>query len=890
MLIHRHILPYAGIALTLALAGVASAGTITWNGNAGTGAWGTSGNWDLGHPPMDGDDVVIPNVGVAATVTYSTGTVNLNSLAASKPLTISGGVFNLAAASSTNADFTISAGTRGGAGTLTVAGLFTWSGGTLDGGGTTTCNGGMSLAGSDKILRSHILENAGNATWTSGNFQWGQGGILRNLSAGVFDIQGNPIGVYNQGGTYVTIENAGTFKKTSGAGATSLAANLINTGTAQGNSGVLSFGGNTTNDSSGSFSATAGNSVGFTMNSGTAVQNITGAISGAGTFFVNNGTVNVNAGASFAPDGTSMSGGMLNLNIDGTTGTLAVAPNGGRGGTGTLTCSGLFTWSGGIMEGGGKTICNAGMTWNNQDKLFRNHILENAGPATWTSGNLQLGLGGTFNNLAAGVFDIQGNPIGVFNQGGTILTINNSGVFKKTSGGATTSIVANLNNTGDVQGNSGILSFNGNATQNSSGTFSATAGNSVGFTMTGGTTHNITGTINGAGTFFVNGGTVSVNTGATYAPAATSMAGGTLALNIDGTTATLAIASGGRAGSGTLTVSGLFTWTGGTLDGGGRTVANGGMTWSTGDRLFRDHTLDNNGPATWIGGNMQGGQGGVLNNLANGVFDVQGAFLWVLNQGGAANSINNSGTFKKTAGAGTLTLNLSAFNNAQSVVCSAGTLNIGAPYTQTAGSTILDNANFQSNNTINIQAGILGGVGTVIGNVNNAGTARPGASPGILTITGNFTQTASGTLDIEIGGPTVSTQYDRLVVSGVANLAGTLRLRLANGYVPPLATTFVIVTYASHVGIFDLYNAECFATGQFDVIYNPTNLALVIKQPTQGDLNCDCVLSTIDSDYMKIALINPAAFPGCDIQRADFDGNGTIDGRDIQGFTAQISP
>src|SRR5262249_1458853 len=137
---------------------------------------------------------------------------------------------------------------------------------------------------------------------------------------------------------------------TAGVGTTSLAANLSNTGSCQGNSGVLSFGGNSAAaGSTGSFSATAGNSIGFSMNTGPAVQTITGAISGAGTFFVNTGTVNVNSGGSYSPAATSASGGTLNLNIDGTTGTLAVAPNGSRGGTGTLTCSDVFTWSGGIL-------------------------------------------------------------------------------------------------------------------------------------------------------------------------------------------------------------------------------------------------------------------------------------------------------------------------------------------------------------------------------------------------------------------------------------------------------------------------------------------------------------------------------------------------------------
>ncbi len=47
----------------------------------------------------------------------------------------------------------------------------------------------------------------------------------------------------------------------------------------------------------------------------------------------------------------------------------------------------------------------------------------------------------------------------------------------------------------------------------------------------------------------------------------------------------------------------------------------------------------------------------------------------------------------------------------------------------------------------------------------------PGASPGTLTITGDYTQTSAGTLAIEIGGVTAGTQFDQLAVSGVAGWA-----------------------------------------------------------------------------------------------------------------------
>ena len=49
-------------------------------------------------------------------------------------------------------------------------------------------------------------------------------------------------------------------------------------------------------------------------------------------------------------------------------------------------------------------------------------------------------------------------------------------------------------------------------------------------------------------------------------------------------------------------------------------------------------------------------------------------------------------------------------------------------------------------------SGVLRGTGTYFQNVTNNGTVAPGASPGILTIDGDYTQSPAGTLEIEVGG------------------------------------------------------------------------------------------------------------------------------------------
>ena len=84
----------------------------------------------------------------------------------------------------------------------------------------------------------------------------------------------------------------------------------------------------------------------------------------------------------------------------------------------------------------------------------------------------------------------------------------------------------------------------------------------------------------------------------------------------------------------------------------------------------------------------------------------------------------------------------------------------------------------------------------------NDGAVSPGSSPGILTVSGNYTQTGAGVLNIELAGPIAGTQYDQLIVSGTATLAGNLNLILLNGFVPGPNDGIQILSAGSIVGDF----------------------------------------------------------------------------------------
>ena len=117
-----------------------------------------------------------------------------------------------------------------------------------------------------------------------------------------------------------------------------------------------------------------------------------------------------------------------------------------------------------------------------------------------------------------------------------------------------------------------------------------------------------------------------------------------------------------------------------------------------------------------------------------------------------------------------------AINALSSVITVEGLQTIDGPTVIASGSTLL-------------------GFGTIDGPVTINGTIAPGNSPGIIN-TGNYTQTATSTLEIEIGGlapGNSATDHDQVNVTGTVTLDGTLDVSRFNGFQPQLGDSFVII-------------------------------------------------------------------------------------------------
>jgi T5SS/PEP-CTERM-associated repeat protein len=181
---------------------------------------------------------------------------------------------------------------------------------------------------------------------------------------------------------------------------------------------------------------------------------------------------------------------------------------------------------------------------------------------------------------------------------------------------------------------------------------------------------------------------------------------------------------------------------------------------------------------------------------------------------------------------------------------------------------------------------LTGAGGTVEGTVNNRGLVAPGNSQGALTISGNYTQLATGKLAIEIAD---ATNFDRLLISGQASLGGILELTLLDDFVPASGLQFDILDWNASSGAFSsivlppLPGGKAWDTNQ---LYVSGILSVIGPPPIAGDFDSDN-----DVDGADFAVWN-ANFPksaSATLAKGDADGDGDVDGADFVVWQTQLS-
>jgi len=398
------------------------------------------------------------------------------------------------------------------------------------------------------------------------------------------------------------------------------------------------------------------------------------------------------------------------------------------------------------------------------------------------------------NSKSFTFFAYQGSAVTEFQDGSTAgnATITNNGGSTEFSNTSTAGIATIINN-----GVDGSTDFTG----------SSTGGNATITNNSGGLTDFTGSSTAGNATIINNGGGITDFRGSSTAGNATIInnsgtGGGFNGLFIGGTTLFSGSSDGGTAraitnGNGSLDISGLAT-----------TGMGIGSIEGSGNYFLGSKTLT-------VGGNN-------LSTTVSGVIQDGGI------SGGIGGSLTKVGT-------GTLTL--------------TGANTYSGATTVNAGSLIVDGSIASAQTAVNA-GGLLGGRGSLSGNLVNSGIVSPGDSPGTLTVIRNYTQSASGALRIEVASVT---EHDLLAVSGHASLAGTLQFISLGGFTLHVGDRVTFLTANGISGIFDTVQNP-FVTGTIvkgEVLYLPD---AVVLEGTQGSFvpaactpNAVAVANALDS-------------------------------------------
>ncbi len=839
------------------------AGTV-WDGAGANTNINTANNWnDNVNPSFDGTQTVTFGTGgTTATINANVSFLglifnrdsNFTVAAGTGTLTIGAGGINAAIPGVTSRTYTISEGiildadqtwtaTNNGAGvtTLTVSGAVSGAGRNLTLGGTGNTNisgvigtgtGSLSMTGTGTLTLSGANTYSGGTTLSSGTLRVGNNAALGTgtltLSGGTLASSSTTARILANdsvvGGNFILGQASGGTGALTLSGAMDLGGamrQITVNNAADTISGVISGAGGITKAGTGALTLSGANTYtgGTTLSSGTLLLGDDAAL-GTGTLSLSGGTLasssttartlanNVVVGGNFilgqASGGTGaltlsgamdLGGAMRQITVNNAVDTISgvISGTGGitKAGTGALTLSGANTYSGGTTINAGKIVVDSD---------------GNLGDA---SGQLTFGGGGTLQitngftsarnvtlNGGGGAFDTNGNDLTMLGN------MTGTGPLIKRGDGALTLSGTNTY-TGATTINGGILRAGVNNALST--TTAVTLANTAGAGLDLNNFDQTIGSLAGGGT---TGGNVTLGSGTLTAGNSSST---TYAGIISGTGGLI------KKGTGTLTLTGANTYSGGT------TVSAGNLQ---GDSTSIQGNITNNarvifnqgaegvysGDMTGTGGITKAGNGAltltgtntytgttIINAgiLRSGVINALGTATAVTlaNTAGAALDLNNfdqtigslagGGTTggNVTLGAGTLTT-----GNASSTTYAGIISGTGGLVKKGTGTLTLTGANTYTGGTTVSTGGITGNSTSLQGSItNNAlvtfNQTAAGTYSGDMTGTGALTKTGAGALTLSgtntyTGNTTISTGILR---AGVNNaLSTTTAVTLAN--------------------------------------------------------------------------------------------------------------
>jgi fibronectin-binding autotransporter adhesin len=343
--------------------------------------------------------------------------------------------------------------------------------------------------------------------------------------------------------------------------------------------------------------------------------------------------------------------------------------------------------------------------------------------------------------------------------------------------------------------------------------------------------------VQGTGALEVSAGNATLS--GVYGMATTDVSGGSLTLNGASQTGELDLSGGVLGGTGTLELQEAgSSWTAGRMADAGTTRIAPGATLAIGGSgtkiLAGGRTLENEGSVTWAGTSVGSDQGATILNDSGALVDMQGNSQMHVVAGPPATLTNAAGATLRKSGGNTEALFEADFENAGSAEFAVASIRFTSPagiansgtMTVDAGATVRSTGAIQND-------GVLAGDGTIAADVVSPGEVRPGDSPGILTVSGGYSQATAGRLRIDIAGTDPGTGYDRLVVTGTAALEGTLTIDTASGFEPVLGTTFEILDGARSGQFSSVEGSELPSGFVYRVYYDDAAVRLVVEQSSR---------------------------------------------------------
>jgi len=695
--------------------------------------------------------------------------------------------------------------------------------------GTTVDNGATLLVGNNSALGSGDLELSGTLRSGAANLTLGNAIVLSGT--GTVDANGNTLTLNGViGGGDLAVEDTSA----TGGGTIVVTANSAN-GTTTINSGTLSVTGDL--NSSGGVNVNGGTLAGTGTVSSVSVGNggtLSPGVSGTGMLNISGG-LTLSSGANYAVTISGASNSETIVSGDAAlAGTITIAGTASSGTYTVLSAADLNTTT--------FSAVNITGSFGNSLPTVSYNVGDTAVVVTLTPGTVwqgASGANGTDWNTAA---NWQGSPqavpgttgvaafddtavsksisITASTQVGTILFNANAPAFTFTinNGGTLT-----LNGDGIVnQSTTTTPTFNVGTTASSTGAFdfenSSTAGNAIINTNSGSTTAffgNSTGgnaqfntlsggvvdfssskgqgglnmlsagSIAGAGDYYLGSNQLTVgsnNLSTTVSGIISNCAGaGTACEQVANTGGSL-----NKVGSGTLTLSGQNTYTGGTTITAGTLNAGVDSVFTTPgvpssgivSSAIGTGTLTLNGGTFQTGGNFTYANSVALNSLG-GAIDAFGKSLTLTGTISGTGPLN----VESSIGSGTLTLSgTSSYTGATNV--NSGTLSVATTGDISSSSLVTVNS-----------SGTLAGVGTV-GDVlvNSGGTFAPGTntSTAALNVHGNLTLSSAATYMVTIQGasPTSSSFAN---VTGTATLGGANLIANSNSTNIAIGTSYIVL-------------------------------------------------------------------------------------------------